>query len=154
LAHRTIFLSIWAFTPPEGLMRKILYGEILDPEPGPEKARADEKRVREGFWKKVRASASKIPFMEDVVAAYYCALDPATPSRARYVLFGALAYFVLPLDWVPDILLGFGFTDDIAVLAAAFSAIRSNIRDAHYISARRALAAQETDMPQGDTEKA
>jgi uncharacterized membrane protein YkvA (DUF1232 family) len=139
---------------PEGLMRKILYGEILDPEPGPEKARADEKRVREGFWKKVRTAASKIPFMEDVVAAYYCALDPSTPSRARYVLFGALAYFVLPLDWVPDFLLGFGFTDDIAVLAAAVSAIRSNIREAHYLSARKALAAQDIEMQQGDTEKA
>jgi uncharacterized membrane protein YkvA (DUF1232 family) len=92
--------------------------------------------------------------MEDVVAAYYCALDPSTPSRARYVLFGALAYFVLPLDWVPDFLLGFGFTDDIAVLAAAVSAIRSNIREAHYLSARKALAAQDIEMQQGDTEKA
>ncbi len=135
-------------------MRKILYGEILDPEPGPEKARANEKRVREGFWNTVRKAASKVPFIEDVVAGYYCALDPSTPSRARYILFGALAYFVLPLDWVPDILLGFGFTDDIAVLAAAFSAIRSNIREAHYISARRALAAHDIDAPKGDTQKA
>jgi uncharacterized membrane protein YkvA (DUF1232 family) len=135
-------------------MRKILYGEILDPEPGPEKARADEKRVRDGFLKKVRSFAGKIPFIEDVVAAYYCALDPSTPSRARYILFGALAYFVLPLDWVPDFLVGFGFTDDIAVLAAAISAIRSNISEAHYAAARRLLAMNEAVNPRAQAEKA
>jgi uncharacterized membrane protein YkvA (DUF1232 family) len=132
-------------------MRKILYGEILDPEPGPEKAREDEKRVREGFWKKIRGAASRIPFIDDVVASYFCALDPSTPSRARYILLGALAYFVLPLDWVPDILLGFGFTDDIAVLAAAISAIRSNLKDAHYAAARKALDRpdDQRDAPAG-----
>lgn len=135
-------------------MRKILYGEILDPEPGPDKARTDEKRVREGFLNKVRSFASKIPFIEDVVAAYYCALDPATPSRTRYILFGALAYFVLPLDWVPDFLLGFGLTDDIAVLTAAISAIRSNLSEAHYISARRVLALDDDGKPRAEAEKA
>lgn len=132
-------------------MRKILYGEILDPEPDPEKARADEERVREGFWTKVRSAANRIPLIEDVVAGYFCALDPSTPSRARYILLGALAYFVLPLDWVPDILLGFGFTDDIAVLAAAMSAIRSNLKDAHYAAARKALArpGEQHDRPAG-----
>jgi uncharacterized membrane protein YkvA (DUF1232 family) len=121
-------------------MTKTLYGEILDPEPGPEKARRDESSVRSGFWSKIRNHAGKVPFIEDVVAAYFCALDPATPSRTRYILFGALAYFVLPLDWVPDILLGFGFTDDIAVLAAALGAIRSSLNQDHYAAARRALS--------------
>ncbi len=133
-------------------MRKVLYGEILDPEPSPEKARADEKRVRAGFWNKVRTAAGRIPFIEDVVAGYFCALDPATPSRARYILFGALAYFVLPLDWVPDILIGFGFTDDIAVLAAAMTAIRSNLKDSHYNAARKALASEgQAEEPSGKT---
>ncbi len=137
-------------------MRKILYGEILDPEPDPAKARADEKRVREGFWAKIRAAANRIPFIEDVVAGYFCALDPSTPSRARYILLGALAYFILPLDWVPDFLIGFGFTDDIAVLAAAVSAIRSNIKDAHYAAARKALARadEQRDAPAGSARTA
>jgi uncharacterized membrane protein YkvA (DUF1232 family) len=121
-------------------MKKILYGEILDPEPGPEKANRDESDVRRGFWSKIRNHAGKVPFIEDVVAAYFCALDPETPSRTRYILFGALAYFVLPLDWVPDILMGFGFTDDIAVLAAALGAIRSSLNQDHYTAARKALS--------------
>jgi uncharacterized membrane protein YkvA (DUF1232 family) len=124
-------------------MQKVLYGEILDPEPGPEKARKDEASVRRGFWTKIRKHAGNVPFIEDMVAAYYCALDPATPSRTRYILFGALAYFVLPMDWVPDILLGFGFTDDMAVLAAAMSAIRSSLNQDHYAAARKALSDED-----------
>jgi uncharacterized membrane protein YkvA (DUF1232 family) len=124
-------------------MQKVLYGEILNPEPGPEKARRDEASVRRGFWKKIRQHAGSVPFIEDVVAAYYCALDPATPSRTRYVLLGALAYFVLPLDWVPDILLGVGFTDDMAVIAAALGAIRSSLNQDHYAAARRVLSEEE-----------
>jgi uncharacterized membrane protein YkvA (DUF1232 family) len=124
-------------------MQNVLHGEILDPEPGPEKARRDEAKVRRGFWKKIRNHAGKVPFIEDLVAAYFCALDPATPPRTRYILFGALAYFVLPLDWVPDILLGFGFTDDMAVLAAALGAIRSSLNQDHYAAARKALSEEE-----------
>lgn len=121
-------------------MRKVLYGEILNPEPAASKARRDENRVRDGFWRKVNMVAARIPIIEEIVAGYFCAIDPSTPSRARYILFGALAYFVLPLDWVPDFLLGLGFTDDIAVLTAAFTAIRMNLKPGHYVAARKALA--------------
>ena len=51
---------------------------------------------------------ARIPFAEDLVAAYYCALDRDTPGYVRAVLFGALAYFVLPIDVVPDFLAGLG----------------------------------------------
>jgi uncharacterized membrane protein YkvA (DUF1232 family) len=78
--------------------------------------------------------------MEDVVAAYYCALDPKTPTRTRAILMAALAYFVLPTDLVPDFILGFGFTDDIAVLTAAITAMRSALNPSHYAAARKALA--------------
>ncbi len=126
-------------------MQKVLYGEILDPEPTTEKAAADEKRVRDGFKDKVRRAAVKIPFIEDVVAAYFCALDPATSARTRYILFGALAYFIMPLDWVPDFLLVFGFTDDIAVLTAAISAVRASMRDVHFAAAKKLLANPSPD---------
>ena len=78
--------------------------------------------------------------MDEVLAGYYCALDPNTPTRVRGILLAALAYFVLPLDSIPDFLLGFGFTDDLAVLTAALTAIRSHITDAHRAAARKALA--------------
>ncbi|MBO0905338.1 DUF1232 domain-containing protein [Jiella sonneratiae] len=98
-----------------------------------------ERRVRSSFFATVRRALRHVPFMEDVVASYYCAIDPDTPASTRGVLIAALAYFVLPMDLVPDMLLGIGFTDDIAVLLAAFNAVRGNIRPEHYQRARSAL---------------
>jgi uncharacterized membrane protein YkvA (DUF1232 family) len=60
--------------------------------------------------------------------------------RVRGILLASLAYFVLPLDTIPDFLIGFGFTDDIAVLLAAFNAVRGNITPAHREAARKAIA--------------
>jgi len=42
--------------------------------------------------------------------AFYCATDSATPLPIRATLMGALAYFILPFDAIPDILLGLGYT--------------------------------------------
>lgn len=133
-------------------MDKVLIGEILEPETDEEKNARRETRVRTGFWHTFRKAARRLPFGEDVVAAYYCALDPGTPTRTRAILLAALAYFVLPTDWVPDFIAGFGFTDDIAVLAAALGAVRGNLREAHYAAARRILADPEaqTDARSGD----
>ena len=103
----------------------------------------DEADVREKFWTTARKAARHIPFMEDVVAAYYCALDKKTPLRAKAILLAALGYFVLPADAIPDVLVGIGFTDDIAVLTAAIAAVRAHITPAHRLAARDALAAED-----------
>ncbi len=99
-----------------------------------------EGEVREKFWETAKKAARHVPFMEDVVAAYYCALDKRTPLRAKGILLAALAYFVMPADTIPDVILGLGFTDDIAVLTAAITAIRAHLTPAHRAAARRALA--------------
>lgn len=104
-----------------------------------EKLRRDRARVEGGFWTKLRRVIPRIPFVDELVAAYYCAVDPATPLRAKAVLFGALAYFVLPIDLVPDFILGLGFTDDAAVLYAAIRTVRGHMTDAHRRQARAAL---------------
>lgn len=105
-----------------------------------------EQRVRDGFWKTLRRAARRIPFVEDLVAAYYCALDRRTPVRVRGVLLAALAYFVLPLDLVPDLFLLAGFADDIAVLAFAINTLGSYIKPEHYEAARKALNEEEVDL--------
>lgn len=115
-----------------------LEGEILFG--AEEKAGSNEKKVRAGFWKTFAKAADKIPFLEELVASYYCALDPETPNRVRAILLAALAYFVLPLDSIPDFIVGFGFTDDMAVLGAVIASIRSNIKPAHSELARQKLA--------------
>lgn len=121
-------------------MDDVKFGEILLP--GDEETQSRrEKTVREGFWPKIARVARKVPFARDAVAAWYCATDPETPSRVKAILFAALAYFVMPADIVPDIFVLIGFSDDMAVLAAAFAMIRGHIRDRHYEAADRALAA-------------
>ena len=83
--------------------------------------------------------ARRLPFADELLAGYYCAIDPATPLRARAVLYGAIAYFVLPFDIVPDWIVGLGFTDDAAVLAAALRSILPHITDTHRDRARQVL---------------
>lgn len=99
----------------------------------------DASRVRAEFWRTVRRAARHIPFMEDVVAAYYCAFDEDTPLRAKGILLAALGYFVLPADAIPDVVVGLGFTDDITVLMAAITAVRAHVKPAHKLAAREAL---------------
>lgn len=99
-----------------------------------------DSEVRQKFWRTAKKAARHVPFMEDVVAAYYCALDKNTPLRAKGILLAALGYFVLPADAVPDFLFGLGFTDDIAVLTAAITTVGAHITPAHRLAARDAIA--------------
>ncbi len=103
-------------------------------------AAPSESEIREKFWRTAKRAARQIPFMDEVVAAYFCALDSNTPLRAKAILLAALGYFVLPADTIPDFVLGLGFTDDMAVLTAALAAVRAHMTPAHRLAAREALA--------------
>ncbi|GAF77036.1 unnamed protein product [marine sediment metagenome] len=98
-----------------------------------------ERQVRRDFWAKLKRFAGRVPFVEDLVAAYYCALDPATPTRVRGMLLAALAYFILPLDIVPDLIVGLGFADDAALLTAVVGLVSAHITPTHRAAAARAL---------------
>ncbi|WHS32187.1 YkvA family protein [Brucella sp. NM4] len=119
-------------------MDSVKIGEILEPGSESDFKKRSE-RVKQGFWKAARRAGRMVPFMDEVVAAYYCALDQNTPTRVRMTLMAALAYFVLPFDIIPDMLVGIGFTDDVAVLMAALTAVRTHITPAHQLAARQAL---------------
>ncbi|MDQ7249532.1 YkvA family protein [Dongia sedimenti] len=105
----------------------------------PRKFERDRARVNNGFWPKIRRVARRIPFMGELLAAYYATLDPKTPLQVKAVLMGALAYFVLPVDVIPDFIAGFGFTDDAAVLYAAIRSVAGSIRDEHRQRAKQML---------------
>jgi uncharacterized membrane protein YkvA (DUF1232 family) len=106
-------------------------------------ARYHARIVREGFWKKWLKVAGRVPFAEDLGAAYFCVIDPATPSRVRGVLLLALAWFVLPASVMPEFLIVAGLTDDAAVLALAAGMVRKHIKEHHYARARAALGIAE-----------
>ena len=97
-------------------------------------------RLARAFWPKFKRFAAQLPFAEDLVAAYYCAFDRDTPRHVQGVLVGALAYFVLPFDVMPDMLPLIGFTDDAAVLATAIRLVAAHITPLHRAAARAALA--------------
>jgi uncharacterized membrane protein YkvA (DUF1232 family) len=105
-----------------------------------DEAARDEDTVRRGFWTKVKRVGAGLPFAEDLLAAYYCAFDRDTPLQVKAALIGALAYFVLPFDVIPDMLPVIGFTDDAAVLATAIRLVAGSIKPAHRAAARAALA--------------
>jgi uncharacterized membrane protein YkvA (DUF1232 family) len=100
----------------------------------------DEARVRRDFWSKAKRVAARLPFAEDLLAAYYCAFDQATPLHVKAALLGALAYFVMPFDFMPDVLPILGYTDDAAVLLTALRMVSGHMLPEHRDAARVALA--------------
>ncbi len=115
--------------------------EALDPSRAlvPSVQRVNEMRVRKGFWPKMRRTASRIPFAANALSVWFAARDPETPTAAKGIMLGALAYFVLPIDAIPDIFAGIGFTDDAAVITAVIATLGANIRRRHREQADAAL---------------
>jgi uncharacterized membrane protein YkvA (DUF1232 family) len=104
-----------------------------------ERLAQDRDRVRKQFWIKLKRFVATLPFAEDLLAAYYCAFDRQTPRHVQAALLGAIAYFILPFDFIPDMLPVLGFTDDAAVLATAIRMVAGHITPAHRDAARTAL---------------
>src|SRR5207248_797424 len=115
----------------------------VDPEDyvGHDAAR-NEETVREGFVAKAKRYLNRLPLAQETVAMYFCLLDPKTPLWVKGTVAAALAYFILPLDAVPDFLPLAGMSDDAGVLAAALTAISAHITDEHRTRAREWMAAE------------
>jgi len=111
----------------------------------------DRDSVRRRFWIKFKRVVARLPFAEDLLAAYYCAFDKETPRHVQVALLGALAYFILPFDFVPDVMPVLGFTDDAAVLATAIRMVASHITSDHRAAARAALE-RGLDAASGETD--
>ena len=101
-----------------------------------------ERYVRKRFWPKVRRTLGRVPFLGQVIAAYYAAIDPETPRSAQLVLMAALAYFIMPVDVIPDIIAVLGFGDDAAVMLLALNTLSPHIKPKHLERARAFLAAE------------
>ena len=106
----------------------------------PDRAARNEKIVRDGFWSKIKRVVASLPFAEELLTAYYCAFDRATPFQVKAALLAALAYFVVPLDLMPDLMPVLGFTDDAAILATAIRMVAAHVLPEHREAARRAIA--------------
>ena len=105
----------------------------------------NEERVDRGFWPKIRRVAAKVPFAQEALSVWFCAKDEATPLAAKGMMLAALAYFVLPVDAIPDFIVGFGYTDDAAVFAALLALLGRNLKPRHKAAAQAAIDRLETD---------
>jgi uncharacterized membrane protein YkvA (DUF1232 family) len=122
-------------------MTKPLNGEILAAtDPSQPRMAEDMAQVERGFWPKLKRVIARLPFAEEVVAAYYCARDPATPLKARAALIAALVYFIAPVDAIPDIIAVFGFTDDASVLLGVMALMSAYVKPAHRQLAKSKIA--------------
>ncbi|MEX8518239.1 MAG: YkvA family protein [Leptothrix sp. (in: b-proteobacteria)] len=83
------------------------------------------------FWQKIKDFALKAgrEVIEKALWLYYAAQRPDTPTWAKTVIYGALAYFISPLDAIPDVTPVIGFVDDLGALAAAVATVSAYIND-------------------------
>ena len=102
-----------------------------------------EKYVRASLGGKVKRPLGDLSFVREAVAVYYCARDRKTPFRFRAVFLMALAYFVMPVDGIPDFIAALGFTDDAAVFWAAYRFIVPHFNDVPWCKAVTYLGARE-----------
>ena len=93
------------------------------------------------FWRKMKGSVKKAG--EEIavmgIKSWLAMADSNTSVRHKAILGGALAYFVLPTDMVPDVLAGVGFTDDMAALTLAANSVGNAITKEHEAQAREKL---------------
>jgi uncharacterized membrane protein YkvA (DUF1232 family) len=95
----------------------------------------------EGFRKKVKVHYKSAGFklLESVISLYFSFRDSDTPKWAKSVILGALGYFILPIDIIPDFIPIAGFTDDVATIAAAFATVALYVKNEHISKAKKTV---------------
>jgi uncharacterized membrane protein YkvA (DUF1232 family) len=95
----------------------------------------------ESFWKKIQRAALKAgrEVVEKALTLYFCLQDPDTPAKAKAVIASALGYLIFPMDAIPDVIFGLGFSDDLAVLVAALAMVATHIKPVHVNKAREKM---------------
>ena len=58
---------------------------------------------------------------------YYVLKSPSVKKGDKTTILGALGYFILPLDILPDFIPMVGFTDDLSAILLALHAVWKNI---------------------------
>lgn len=90
------------------------------------------------FWRKIekygKVAGSKAAYY--ALLLWYVATKPSTPLPVKLLIFGGLGYFILPIDAVPDFLVGIGYADDVAILVGIISALGMYMDDESKAKAR------------------
>ncbi len=78
-----------------------------------------------------------LAFLQQALVLYFCFQDEETPKYVKAVIVGALGYMILPVDLMPDAIVGLGWLDDIAVLGIAFKLANRYIKPYHEEKAKQ-----------------
>jgi len=91
------------------------------------------------FFEKVTKFAKKAgcELLEKAFILYNVAKDPDTPMKAKAIIYGALGYFIVPLDAIPDVTPVVGFSDDLTALATALTMVAMSIKKVHKEEAKK-----------------
>jgi uncharacterized membrane protein YkvA (DUF1232 family) len=87
----------------------------------------DKNYIEENLWEKVEKTGKKISFAKDILALFSYMTDSNVPWYRKSIVVGALLYFILPIDAVPDLLPLVGYLDDLGVIAAVIKFMGSEI---------------------------
>ena len=93
------------------------------------------------FWDKLLkyAKVAGREVVERALQLYFAAQNPETPAWAKTVIYGALGYFIFPVDAIPDLTPVVGYADDLGVLAAAVATVALYITEDVKQKARQKL---------------
>lgn len=84
-----------------------------------------EQGLKEKLSKIARKAGIKMAYA--VLVAFYAVQSDTLSFKEKARLYGALGYFILPVDLIPDAILGMGYSDDLAALVYVLHTVSSNI---------------------------
>lgn len=73
------------------------------------------------LWNKLKRHAADagLKVVYAGLLLYHVLDHPRLPARAKATIYGALGYFILPIDLMPDWIPAAGYTDDLGALMLA-----------------------------------
>lgn len=83
--------------------------------------------IDENFWSKIERVGSKLSFTKDLKALYNYFVDPSISWYRKSIVVGALIYFIVPIDSIPDIAPLIGYLDDLGVITATIKFLGSEL---------------------------
>ncbi|MFH1528243.1 MAG: YkvA family protein [Bacteroidota bacterium] len=93
----------------------------------PQKVEKGARLVEERLWVKLEKFGKKLSFARDVLALYQYLIDSRVSWHRKSIVVGALVYFIVPLDVIPDIAPFFGYLDDLGVITAVLKFLGSEL---------------------------
>jgi uncharacterized membrane protein YkvA (DUF1232 family) len=93
------------------------------------------------FWNKIKTYAITAgkDMIEKALTLYYCLIDRDTPAWAKSIIVGALGYFIVPVDVIPDLVPVAGYADDLGALTSALAMVAVHIKPEHKEKAKEQL---------------